>query len=148
MWNKAIGLVNTPGKSPGCDRSCRMVASRRYKARPHLVTKGKANYEYRCEKNCPHWSGMKICSHTIATAESNAELVNFLTWFKSKRSSKATNLTAVVHTDMPVYPGRKGGVPASSRRATPKLAVEERRKRTYSAPPLNAANTNPFLSKR
>ena len=158
MWDKAVELVSSPGKissAPGCDPTSKMVASHRFKDRPHLVTKGKANGENRCEKNCPHWNGIKICSHTIATAESNGDLSKFLVWYKEKRSTKAANLSAVVRTDMPQYPGRKGGVPATLRRATPKLPVDARRKRTYSKSTESSVpstadipNTNPFYVKK
>ncbi|CAB4014078.1 Hypothetical predicted protein, partial [Paramuricea clavata] len=100
-------------------------------------------YEYKREKSCPHWNGIKICSHTIAAAESNRDLSKFLVWYKQKRSTKAANLSAVVRTDMPQHPGRKGGEPVTSRRATPKLPVDARRKRTYKVP-----NTNPFYVKK
>ena len=127
MWDKAVELVSSPGKissAPGCDPTLKMVASHRFKDRPHLIMKGKANGEHRCKKSCPHWNGIKICSHTIATVESNGDLSKFLVWYKEKRSTKAANLSAVVRTDMPQYPGRKGGVPATLRRATPKLPVD------------------------
>lgn len=155
MWDKAVQFVCSPGKmspAPGCAPSSRIVASHRFKDRPHLVTKGKANGEYRCEKSCPHWNGMKICSHTIATAESNGELKNFLAWHKCKRSNKPINLSAVVHTDMPLNPGRKGGVPVTSRRTAPKLPVQARMKRTYSTSSTSSTsvvpNTNPFYMKK
>jgi hypothetical protein len=105
MWDKAVQLVSSPGKmspAPGCAPTSRMVASHRFKDWPHLVTKGKAKDEYKCEKSCPHWNGIKICSHTIAAAESNGNLSKFLVWYKQKRSTKAANLSAVVRTDMPL----------------------------------------------
>ena len=157
MWEKAVELVSSPGKitpAPGCAPTSRMVASHRFKDRPHLVTRGKSNGEYRCEKNCPHWNGIKICSHTIATAESNGDLSQFLTWYQQKRSAKPANLSAVVRTDMPQHPGRKGSVPVTSRRTTPKPPVDARRKRTYSKSTENAflaanvPNTNPFYVKK
>ena len=56
---------------------------------------------------------------------------------------------------MPQYPGRKGGVPATLRRATPKLPVDARRKRTYSKSTESSVpstadipNTNPFYVKK
>ena len=77
MWDKAVELVSSPGKipsAPGCDPTSKIVASHRFKDRPHLVTKGKANGEYRCEKNCPHWNGIKICSHTISLQLNQMEI--------------------------------------------------------------------------
>jgi hypothetical protein len=85
MWEKAIQICSSPEKmsaAPGCAPTSRMVASHRFKDRPHLVTKGRAEGEYKCEKSCPYWNGIKICSHTIAAAESNGDLLKFLAWYK------------------------------------------------------------------
>lgn len=50
-----------------------------HKEPPHVVTPGKQKGEYRCEKNCPHFNGIRICSHTVVTAQQNGELLDFLT---------------------------------------------------------------------
>lgn len=117
------------------------------KERPHLVTPGKGTGEYKCERNYPHYNGIRICSHAVVTAQSNGELLDFLKWFKQSRSKKATNLSAVVKTDMPKYPGRKGGVPSTARRSHQKLPVAERVKRTYAVCDTQVPNTNPFYLK-
>ena len=102
LLQKPISIV----PAPGCDVKVRMVESRRLKERPHLVTPGKGTGEDKCEKNCPHYNAIHICSHAVVTAQSNGELLDFLKWFQQSPSKKATNLCSVVKTDMPKYPGR------------------------------------------
>ena len=87
-----------------------MIEITRFKERPHLVAPGKRKGKYRCEKNCPHCNGIHICSNTVATAEHNDELLDFLWWFQQSYSRKGVNLSSTVKTDMPKNPGRKGGV--------------------------------------
>ena len=132
--------------APGCDEKTRMVESRRYKERPHLVTPGKQKGECRCEKNCPHFNGIRICSHTVVTAQQNRELLDFLNHYKQSCARKAINLSLTVRTDMPKYPGRKGGVPSTARRSSPKLAINARVKRLY--PQSSIPNINPFRLKQ
>ena len=47
---------------------------------------------------------------------------------------------------MPKHPGRKGGVPSTARRSSPKLAINERVKRLY--PQSSIPNINPFRLKQ
>lgn len=129
IYRKSIELLgkhNAVVLAPGCDEKARMVESRRYKERPHLVTPGKQKGEYRCEKNCPHFNGVRICSHTVVTAQQNGELLDFLNHYKQSCAKKGINLSLTVRTDMPKHPGRKGGVPSTARRSSPKLAINER----------------------
>ena len=85
----------------------------------------------------------RLLQHAVVTAQSNGELLDFLKWFQQSRS-KATNLSSVVKTDMPKYPGRKGGVPSTARRSHQKLPIAERVKRTYDT---QVPDTNPFYLK-
>ena len=138
--------------APGCDPKARMVESTRFKDKPHLVIPGKKG-EYRCEKNCPHYNGIRICSHSVATAQQNGELSQFLIWFRQSFSKKGVNLTSTVKTDMPKNPGRKGGKQRTSKRSAKKLPVAERVKRTYiaevtSSTPTQTPNTNAFYVKK
>ena len=89
IYAKSLELLQKPNAivpAPGCDVKARMVESRRLKERPHLVTPGKGRGEYKCEKNCPHYNGIRICSHAVVTAQSNGELLDFLKWFQQSRS--------------------------------------------------------------
>ena len=65
---------------------------------------------------------------------------------KVKKSKRGINLSLTVRTDMPKNPGRKGGVPSTARRASPKLPINERVKRSY--PQNSIPNVNPFRLKQ
>ena len=49
-----------------------MVASRSGK-RPHLVTKT-TNGKFSCDKECPNWTSIGVCSYCIAVAQVNGKL--------------------------------------------------------------------------
>ena len=53
---------------------------------------------------------MGICSHSVAVAEVNGKLAQFLSAEKKKKS-KAPNVTSLSTAKMPRGRGRKGGVP-------------------------------------
>lgn len=112
LWKKAEWLLKTPNQvavAPGCSPDARMVASSRNLERPHLVIPGKAEGEFRCDKSCPQWNGLAVCSHVLATAQSTGKLLPFLQWYRnSKAKKKNGNLTALSRTDMPANPGKKG----------------------------------------
>ena len=101
---------------------------------------------YRCEKNCPHFNGIRICSHTVVTAQQNGELLDFLNYYKQSCAKRGINLSLTVRTDMPKNPCRKGVVPSTARRASPKLPINERVKRSYFQNSI--PNVNPFPLKR
>lgn len=107
---------------------------------------GKQKGEYRCEKNCPHFNGIRICFHTVVTAQQNGELLDFLNHYKRSCTKKGINLSLTVRTDMPKTPGSKGGVLSTARRSSPKLPINERVKRLN--PQSKIPNINPFLSKQ
>ena len=106
IWNKAVSLLNgdnlvTP--TPGSDRRARAVMSYHSDA-PHIV-RPKGNGQYVCDSNCPQWMSSKICSHTVAVAQLNNSLREFLDWFVS--SSPQPNITALAMSGMPSGRGRK-----------------------------------------
>ena len=45
---------------------------------PHLVTTGKKKGSYMCDVKCPNWKSQNLCSHSVAVAEINGELHQFL----------------------------------------------------------------------
>ena len=147
LWKKAEWLLKTPNQvavAPGCSPDARMVASSRNPNRPHLVIPGKAEREFRCDKSCPQWNGLAVCSHVLATAQSTGKLLPFLQWYRnSKAKKKNGNLTALARTDMPANPGKKGGQ-STSRVRPERLPVDDVTKReyvskrhSYAAPPNN-----------
>ena len=79
MWEKASKLLtmgNGITAAPSDDRRARMASSFSGKT-PHFVS-GRSNGQYVCDSACIQWNSAKICSHTLAVAETNGELRQFL----------------------------------------------------------------------
>ena len=74
---------------------------------PHLVKVKKNNCTYFYHK-CPMYAGFSICSHVVASAEDNGNLLHYLTDFLSNHN--VPNLTAIATRGLPVGAGRKGGI--------------------------------------
>ena len=127
-----------------------MVVSTRLRERPHLIEKGKAESEYKCEKTCPHYNALKLCSHVIAMVEANEDLKAFLQFYTKKKEADKMNLSRLLQTDMPSNPGCKGGKPSTSRRSTSKLPIEKcyRKSYTSSCHTNKGVNVNPFVLKK
>lgn len=78
MWDKAERLLHTPNAitpAPG-NENARMVTSDST-SRPHFVQKTTGN-KFFCDDNCPMWRGRRMCSHTVAVAESFNSLQQFI----------------------------------------------------------------------
>ena len=149
IYTKACTLVHHVGKMtivPGGNPKSRMVASTRLRERPHLIEKGKAEGEYKCEKTCPHYNALKLCSHVIATAEANEDLKVFLQFYAKKKEAEKMNLSRLLRTDMPSNPGCKGGKPSTLRRSTSKIPIEKRY--PSSCHTNKGVNVNPFVLKK
>ena len=85
MWIKAAKLVSDASmitKVPGSSSEfCRMVASCTSDM-PHFVSVPKEfTGQFLCDSRCPMYTAYKICAHTLATAENNRRLHDFLMWF-------------------------------------------------------------------
>jgi hypothetical protein len=122
LWDKAIKLINSNNSivsAPGHDPEARMVLSYSGKV-SHLVTPKKGG-DFSCDSSCPSWKAMGICSHSVAVAEINKKMPQFLSVRKRKRSVNVTNLLT---TNMPKGRGRKGGAAPRSRK--PPLSVSGR----------------------
>ena len=52
---------------------------------------------------------MALCSHTVAAAESNGELQQFMDWYSKTRAKQPVNMTPLALEGMPAGAGRKGG---------------------------------------
>ena len=52
-----------------------------------------------CDSQCEMFTANKICAHTIAMAEVNGKLSDFLTWFL--KTLRRGNLTKLAGIDMP-----------------------------------------------
>ena len=153
IYKKACTLVHHVVKMtifPEGNPKSQMVASTRLREHPHLIEKGKAEGEYKCEKTCPHYNALKLCSHVIVTAEANEDLKVFLQFYTKKKEAEKMNLSRLLRTDMPSNPGCKGGKPSTSRRSTSKLPIEKRCRKSYpsSCHTNKGVNVNPFVLKK
>ena len=109
IWSKAKDILNDHAicSVPGGDAKDRLVKSSS-NPRPHMVT-FKRSGQYTCDKDCPNWESLSICSHSVASAEDNGDHEVFIEWFK--KAKKSPNITKLVTTKMPQGRGRKGCVP-------------------------------------
>ena len=74
---------------------------------PHFVS-SRFGGQYVCDSACIHWNSAKICSHTLAVAESNGELNQFLQWYSI--SGVSPNITRLGMEGLPKgRAGQKGG---------------------------------------
>ena len=106
IWSKASSLLqgeNTITPVPGTDKRARAVLSY-HSDTPHIV-RPKGNTHYICDSNCAQWSSSKICSHTVAVANYNDSLPQFLEWYVS--SASQPNITTLAMSGMPPGRGRK-----------------------------------------
>ena len=87
--------------APGCENGSYMVEGSSRKDRPHLVLRGK-NSTFICDRMCPDFNALKICSNTVAAANRSNELKHFLS--KHKLSF---NVTGAIMTDMAKNPEKK-----------------------------------------
>ena len=121
VWTKASQLIRTTNAivpAPGQDPEARMVLSYSGKA-PHMVLPKKGG-EFCCDSNCPNWRAMGICSHTVAVAEINNKLPQFLS---NAKRSKGVNVTKLLTTTMPRGRGRKGSVAPCARKPSQSVAT-------------------------
>ncbi|MCG8621954.1 MAG: hypothetical protein MJE68_08180, partial [Proteobacteria bacterium] len=100
MWEKASKLIsmgNGITAAPSDDRRARMASSFSGKT-PHFVS-GRSNGQYVCDSACIQWNSAKICSHTLAVAETNGELRQFLQWYTT--SGVCPNITVLGMEGLP-----------------------------------------------
>ena len=86
MWDKAEKLLSTSNAitpAPGEDPTAKMVLS---------------------ASKCLNWASSGICSHSLAVAEMNKSLSEFLVWFRN--SGMQPNITTVAMTGLPGVPRR------------------------------------------
>ncbi len=79
---------------------------------------------------------MNISSHTVAEAEANKSLAEFLAHFQNAK--KKANFTAVALHGNPTGSGRKGGAPPRKRKKTECAASTTRIDRLYPSATMNA----------
>ena len=146
MWEKVEWLLKTLGQvtnATGCSPDARMVASSRTQDRPHFVTPGKTDGVFHCDKSCPQWNGLTVCSHVLAASQSTGKLPLFLYWYQNTKAKKKNgNLTSLARTEIPANPGKKGGQSTSKVRPE-RLPVDHVTKRDYASNQLRSFSTPP-----
>jgi len=114
MWNKASQLLSTTNgitPAPGVDSKARMVISHSQVA-PHHV-RSCSDGRYLCDSNCLQWMSSQVCSHTLAVAEQNGELLKFLQWYV--KLGQGPNFSSIALSGLPKGRGQKGGRPKRQR---------------------------------
>ncbi len=92
------------------------------------MTRGKNEGGFSCEKSCPHWCSISICSHALATAAHNRETKQFVDWYCTHKAKTAAKLTNAIVANMAENPGKKpGAVRRKSKRASQAVTVREAR---------------------
>ena len=64
--------------------------------------------------DCPNCQSLGICAHTVAVAEVNQKLPEFVTWYR--QAKKLPSISKLAMSDMPRGRGRKGGKPLRKRK--------------------------------
>lgn len=109
MWDKAsklLSMSNGITAAPGEDKRARMVSSFSGKT-PHFVS-SRSRGQFVCDPTCIQWNSANICSHTLAVAETNGELEQFLQWYTT--SGGTPNITVLGMEGLPKgRAGQKGG---------------------------------------
>ena len=123
MWDKASKLLSMDKgitAAPSDDKRARMVFSFSSKT-PHFV-RSRSNGQYVCDTSCIQWNSAKICSHTLAVAEINDELEEFLLWYTT--SGVSPNITVLGMEGLPKgHAGQKGGLKRSRSATNPEHLV-------------------------
>ena len=108
MWEKASKLLSNGNgitAAPGSDTKARMVVSY-FQDTPHQI-RSCSDGQYRCDNHWPQWMSSHICSHTLAVAKHNGDLMNFLQWHI--KSGQTPNIFTLALSGLPLRRGQKGG---------------------------------------
>ena len=146
MWakaNKLLSVENSIAPAPGSDKKSHMVISYS-QVPPHLV-QGKADGQYICDKNCPHWCASQICSHTLACAQHSGNLPSFLQWYV--HYAENPNISTLAMSGLSSGRGRKGGKPKRQRSRKKEVPVVDNYSlRPALEPPTAASNQGTAVS--
>ena len=106
IWSKSTELLTNPdamSRIPGSGNKDRFVLSRS-SMNPHAVKFQSKTYT--CDERCLHFKSLALCSHTVAVAEVNKELLGFLQTLQMRK--KRPNLFQLSKHGMPAGAGKKG----------------------------------------
>ena len=113
MYNDATTLARSENrivKAPGeSDNQPRYVANSISNLPPYQVSQKRTTRNsvyYECSEGCIRFSAYALCEHTLAVADIDNRLSNFLKAYKIKNGGKR-DLNAIVHIDMPAGRRRK-----------------------------------------
>jgi hypothetical protein len=107
IWNKAADILQLKDAivpAPGIEGGMYVLSYGGKK--PHLVIP-KKNYVYACDSECPNFKGLGVCAHSVAVAEQNNKLPEYIE--KLKKNKKIPNISQLANATMPKGKGRKGG---------------------------------------
>ena len=90
---------------------------------PYLIFVNRVKCE--CDDKCPHFKSIKLCSHTVAASEVNGELREFISWFKTKKSSDSPNLVQLGMHGMPAGAGRKSDKVTKRKQTSKRVAPSD-----------------------
>lgn len=110
IWTRATELVNKGfiTKIQGDQEGKGRMAASSSSSVPHMVTSGrKSNYHFSCDKNCPRFGAYGFCSHTLAVAEVNGCLDNFIE--QLRKTKHKGNLSSLAYHSLPAGSDEKGG---------------------------------------
>ena len=108
ICSKAIELLSTSNAitcAPGTQKKACMVLSYS-QVTPHLI-QAKSDGQYICDINCQQWVSSQLCSHTLAVAERNGDLLSFLQWYTTY-AKNPNIISTLAMGDLPHGRGRKG----------------------------------------
>jgi hypothetical protein len=137
LWAKASDLLTSTGHilpAPGSCSASRMVASLTHK-KPHFVSQS-CDGRFECDSECQAFSQRYICSHSVATAEDNGMLKEFLESYakfsKTPKGSRsiAPNFTRLSMSNLPRGTAGQKGAKAPKKKAVNRrntVATEYRR---------------------
>ena len=73
--------------------------------RPHLVKTSKDG-KYMCDKDCPNYKSLGVCSHVVAVAQHNHSLQDFCDYYTKLKC--VPSVTRLLLTGMPSGIGKNG----------------------------------------
>lgn len=140
LQDKAKNIIKAPGEG---DNLPWYVLSEIRNAPSYIVTKKRTarhNVYYECSNSCIRFTAHAICAHTIAVAEIDRQLEEFVRCYKLKYEGHC-NLNGLVHMDQQSGRGKKKTKSTQRRKGTSKRNSKETVE-SY----VNPASTRPSTS--
>ena len=129
IWAKAVELLSSKGhvaQAPGSCSMSRMVASSSQK-RPHFICRS-SDGRFECDKDCQGFAQRYICAHSVAAAEDNGMLKNFIeNYAKFSKTPKGSSSVAPNFTRLSMSNLPRGIAGHKGEKAAKKKAVSRRK---------------------